>query len=39
MSESDFLNDLCHDYGKLQPSVRKQKMRKLAAVSGQQEIY
>jgi hypothetical protein len=33
MSESDFLIDLRRDYGKLQPSVRKQKIRKLAAES------
>lgn len=39
MSESDFLNDLRLDYGKLQPSVRKQKIRKLAAESQENKKF
>jgi hypothetical protein len=39
MSESDFLNDLRLDYGKLQPSVRKQKIRKLAAESPENKKF
>jgi len=39
MSESDFLNDLRRDYGKLQPSVRKQKIRKLAAESKENKKF
>lgn len=39
MSESDFLNDLRLDYGKLQPSVRKQKIRKLAAESAENKKF
>jgi len=33
MSESNFLNDLRFDFKKLQSSVRKQKIRKLATKS------
>jgi predicted urease superfamily metal-dependent hydrolase len=39
MSESDFLNDLRRDYGKLQPSARKQKIRKLVAESKEDEKF
>ncbi|HEX4537419.1 MAG TPA: hypothetical protein VH140_10760 [Candidatus Acidoferrum sp.] len=39
MSESDFLIDLRRDYGKLQPSVRKQKIRKLAAESKESKKF
>jgi len=39
VSESDFLVDLRRDYGKLQPAVRKQKIRKLAAESKENKKF
>jgi hypothetical protein len=39
MSESDFLNDLRLDYGKLQPSIRKQKFRALVAESHKNKKF
>lgn len=39
MSESDFLLDLRRDYGKLQPSVRQQKIRKLVAESKENQKF
>ena len=39
MSESDFLIELRRDYGKLQPSFRKQKIRKLAAESKENKKF
>jgi hypothetical protein len=39
MSESDFVNDLRLDYKKLQPAVRKQKIKKLAAHSEERRKF
>jgi hypothetical protein len=39
MSESDFLYDLRGEFGKLQTSVRKHKIRKLAAESKENKKF
>lgn len=39
MSESDFLRDLRLDYDRLHPSIRKQKIRKLAAESQENKKF